>query len=154
MRAHLHSEGQSRTSITVHTQMQQTNQRNLNLVKPSVTYNINMPTEGHGNDCGYWDPTISADKTDRYVWSTGTTQKVACQRRNMTSWRCQRQTWHVAQTDMAGGYSSGNPWKLTATEALRQKCSVRACMRKQGLVPGNQLGDLRKRKPYQVSCMQ
>ena len=67
MRAHLHSEGQSRTSMGVHIQMQQTNQRNLNLVKSSVTYNINMPTEEHGNGCGYGDPTISADKTDRDV---------------------------------------------------------------------------------------
>ena len=144
MWAHHHSEGQSRTSITVHIQMQQTNQRNLNLVKPSVTYNINMPTEGHGNDCGYWDPTISADKTDRYVWLTGTTQKVACQRRNMTNRRCQRQTWQcqnghgrrIQPSPKGIEVGSGNPLKLTATEALRQKCRVHACMQKQGLVPG------------------
>ena len=52
MRAHLHSEGKAGQHRTVHIQMQQTNQRNLNLEKPSVTYNINMPTEGHGNGYG------------------------------------------------------------------------------------------------------
>ena len=70
--------------------------------KPSVTYNINMPTEEHGNGCGYGDPTISADKTDRNVWSTETTQKVACQRQDMTNGRCQRWTWQMPKWTWQG----------------------------------------------------